>query len=258
MGIVRTVIAAFSLWSAVPMPQIPWEERDLRWSLCAFPLVGIVVGLSWWGWAAVSGLLGLPDLLRGAGLCVLPVLVTGGIHLDGYADTWDARASHASPGRRQQILRDPHSGAFAVIHVAVYFVLDLALCAALRPDGEALLCMGAAFTLSRALSGLALTVLPLAEGSSMARASVSAADRAWSRRILTVEMLICIAFLLYRGGAAGRGMVLAAGAVYTRYARMAVQEFGGTSGDLAGWYLQEAELWMLGALVVGQYLEAGG
>ncbi|MFR3921237.1 MAG: adenosylcobinamide-GDP ribazoletransferase [Dysosmobacter welbionis] len=45
--------------------------------------------------------LALPELLRGAGLCLLPVVVTGGIHLDGYADTSDALAS--APRRRREI-----------------------------------------------------------------------------------------------------------------------------------------------------------
>ena len=252
--IVRTVITAFSMWSAVPMPQIPWEDGDLRWALCAFPLIGAAIGLCWWGWASVCALLDLPDLLRGAGSCAIPILVTGGIHLDGYADTWDALASHASPERRQRILRDPHSGAFAVIHVGVYLILDLALWAALIPDGDALLRMGTASVLSRALSGQALTLLPLAEGSSMARTFAGAADRRRSGVILGAGAVLCTGILLYRGGAAGILMVLAAASSFWTYARTAEREFGGTAGDLAGWFLQRTELWMLGALVLGRSL----
>ena len=34
--------------------------------------------------------------------------------------------------------------------------------------------------------------------------------------------------------------------------RLEIREFGGITGDLAGWFLQRAELWMLGALVLSQ------
>ena len=131
----------------------------MRYALCAFPLVGLAIGLAQILWAAVCGL-GLPPVLRGMGLCLLPVWLTGGIHLDGYADTCDARASFASPARRQEILRDPHLGAFAAIRLGAYFIADFALWTALpeAPWGLLLLAPCA----SRALSGLAITSFPLA------------------------------------------------------------------------------------------------
>ena len=56
-----------------------------------------------------------------------PAAVTGGIHLDGYCDTVDALASHGTPARRQEILKDPHIGAFGVIRLCGYFLLSFAL-----------------------------------------------------------------------------------------------------------------------------------
>ena len=114
--------AAFSMFSALPVPQVEWNETSMHWMLAAFPLVGLVTGGACWAWQLLCGALTLPDILRGAGLCLLPVLVTGGVHLDGYADTCDALASHASPQRRQEILKDPHLGAFAAIRLCCYFL----------------------------------------------------------------------------------------------------------------------------------------
>ena len=48
----------------------------------------------------------------------------------------------------------------------------------------------------------------------------------------------------------------AAGFVLLRYRRLCVRDFGGLSGDLAGWFLQTAELWMLAALTLRHYVEA--
>lgn len=251
MWVVETVAVAFGMYSALPVPRVEWNEKNMRYALLAFPMVGAVLALAWWGAAVLGTALGLPDVLRGAVLCALPVLVTGGIHLDGYADTCDALASHASPARKQEILRDPHCGAFAVIRLCVYFVAYFALCCAVAPTDAALWSMGLGFVLSRALSGLLLTLLSVAEGSSLAKAFASAADKRRVRVLLGIVTLLLAAALALCSIAA----VCAAALVVWRYVRVARKEFGGTSGDLAGWFLVKAEFWMLAAIVAQQYAE---
>lgn len=255
MWVLETVAVAFSMYSALPMPRLDWSERNMRYALVAFPLVGAALGFAWWGVCALSGALALPALLRGALLCALPAIVTGGIHLDGYADTHDALASRTSPERKQEILRDPHCGAFAVIRLCVYFIAYFALCCALEPTARALRCVSVGFVLSRSLSGLLLTRLPIAEGSSLARSFANAADKRRAGAILSVLLLAAVAAMGWFGGLSGAAMALAAALATWRYIRVAVREFGGTSGDLAGWFLVKAEFWMLAALVAVQYAE---
>ncbi len=254
-SVMGAAAAAFSMFSALPVPQVPWDQRNMRWMLAAFPLVGLAAGGACWGWSALCGLLALPDILRGAGLCLLPVLITGGVHLDGYADTCDALASHASPQRRQEILKDPHLGAFAAIRLCVYFLASFALWTALpRYDGPAFLL---AFCLSRALSGLAIAALPLARDTGLAHTFAAAADRR-RLRVLLAALAALLAALLCLRGMAGISMTAAALGVFLRYRSMAQRLFGGISGDLAGWFLQTAELWMLAAACAAQYLESCG
>lgn len=252
MSAVRSVFAAFAMFSAFPAPKVEWNRENLRWMLCAFPLVGAAIGLLCWGWAALGAYLGFPALLRGAGLTLIPVLSTGGVHLDGYADTWDALASHAPPEKKQEILADPRLGAFAAIHLCGWFVMDFALWSALpRYEGVPVLL---AFCLSRSLSGLAITAFPLAKDTGLAHTFAQAADKQAARRFLAgLSDLLCLG--LFFCGWQGAAMAAAALGVFVYYRRMARTQFGGLSGDLAGWFLQTAELWMLGALVLGQYVE---
>ena len=49
-------------------------------------------------------------------------------------------------------------------------------------------------------------------------------------------------------------MVLAALLTWLRYRHIVLTEFNGLSGDLAGWFLEMAELWMLGALVISELI----
>lgn len=249
MILFETTAVAFAMFSALPVPQPVWNDKNMRYALCAFPLVGAVCGLGWWGWLALCARLGAPELLRAGGLCVLPVLVTGGIHLDGYADTCDALASCGDRAQKQAILSDPHCGAFAVIRLCTYFAAYFALCAAAVPDAASLWCMGIAFVLERVLSGFAVAAFPLAKGTGLAHTFAAGADQKRVRAVLLGLAVLLAALLVLCGGLAGAAMLIAALAVLWRYASLAKTQFGGISGDLAGWFLQKAELWMLAALV---------
>ncbi len=256
MIFLETILVAFALYSAIPLPRPEWNEKNMRYAMCAFPLIGLVCGGLWWGWGELCAYLSVPHLLRGAGLCLIPVLVTGGIHLDGYADTCDALASCAPPEKKQEILKDPRCGAFAVIRLCAYFTAHLALCTALQPTRETLWTMGLAFVLERALSGLAVTRFPLAKNTGLAHTFATAADRRTASRVLMLECALSGAGMIAVGGVAGLVMAAVGLLVFWRYRVMADKQFGGLSGDLAGWFLQTAELWMLGALAVCQLLEA--
>ena len=107
MIVLQTVAVAFAMFSAVPVPQFNWTEKNMRYAMCAFPLIGVVIGLLWF----LCGVLPLPGAARAAGFCLIPVWVTGGIHLDGYADTCDALSSYGDREKKLEILKDPHCGA---------------------------------------------------------------------------------------------------------------------------------------------------
>lgn len=252
MSVLRSIAAAFGMFTVLPAPRVEWNRNSLRWVLCAFPLAGTAVGLLCWGWAELCACLDLPAILRGAGLTLIPVLSTGGIHLDGYADTWDALASCAPSEKKQEILADPHLGAFAVIHLCGWFIAGFALWTAmLRYKAVPVILV---FTLSRSLSGLAAVTFPLAKNTGLAHAFVEVSHKKHTRWFLTgLSILLCIG-LCFQGWQ-GAAMTAAALGVFLYYRRMAQEQFNGLSGDLAGWFLQTAELWMLGTMVLTQYVE---
>ena len=101
MTALETIAVAFAMFSAIPCPQPVWTEKNMRYALCAFPLVGAVCGLLLWGWTALAGWLPLPGVLAAAGQCLLPVLVTG-------ASTWMATPTPATPW--QAVPRRKRSG----------------------------------------------------------------------------------------------------------------------------------------------------
>ena len=104
------------------------------------------------------------------------------------------------------------------------------------------------FVLERALSGYAIAAFPLAKNTGLAHTFATGADRTAVRRALLVLCALAAAGMAAAGGVTGAAMALAAVLVFLRYRAVAQKQFGGISGDLAGWFLQKAELWMLAAL----------
>ena len=178
------------------------------------------------------------------------VAVTGGIHLDGYADTSDALSSYGDREKKLEILKDSHCGAFAVIRLCCYFVAYFGLCGSVRFTPRAGLCWTLALVLERALSGFAVAAFPLAKDTGLAHTFATAADKQTVRRFLCgLSALLILALTALGGG----GLAAAALLALWRYYFVAKKQFGGITGDLAGWFLQRAELWMLAALCACQW-----
>ena len=92
-------------------------------------------------------------------LFFLPLFVTGGFHMDGFMDTKDALSSYQGKEKKLEILKDPHIGAFAVIHLLSYLLLALGFASVIEGT-KAVVAVSAAFFLSRCLSGLSVIHFP--------------------------------------------------------------------------------------------------
>lgn len=182
--------------------------------------------------------------------------VTGGIHLDGYCDTVDALSSHASKEKKLAILKDSNAGAFAVIWCCVWFLLYFALLAEL--EGAATI--AACFVLSRSLSALGVERLPSARPMSGPQAGMGSSLKRSSRFpwwVLGLYLALWAgAVWLWGDPIPGAAALAAASAFYFIYKAVALRQFGGFTGDLAGWFLQVCELVMLAAAVLAERIVA--
>lgn len=91
--ILMNIAVAFSMYSKIPMPQFDWTEDSMKYAMCFFPWVGAVVGLLEFLWFRLCMALEFGSLFRAAGIVLIPIIVTGGIHFDGFLDTSDAMSS---------------------------------------------------------------------------------------------------------------------------------------------------------------------
>ena len=156
----KSLIIAFAMYSKFPMPRVDWEKKALSWALCWFPLVGLAVGAVLWLWLALAGWLGFGAVFTAALALLLPIALSGGIHLDGFCDTCDALSSHQSRERKLEILKDSHTGAFAIICCGLYLLVFFAAWCEAAPAGGAALALALGPAFSRSLSGLFAVTLP--------------------------------------------------------------------------------------------------
>ena len=245
----RSLCIAFATYSRIPTPRVEWSDASLRYAVCFFPLIGAVIGALEYGWFLLAGLLSCGDLLRAAVAAALPLVVTGGIHADGFCDTVDALSSHASRERKLEILKDSHCGAFAVIFFGLWLIVWLAGWSGLS-GREGVLCAAWGLVLSRALSGLALNHWPHARKQGMLRTVADAGNKRAITAAMCVYLALAIAGLLLTD--LWRGLIVLAvnALIFLWYRRMSMRQFGGVTGDLAGCFVTCAELGTVLALAL--------
>ena len=242
---------AFSMYSRIPMPRSEWTDENKSYAMCFFPWIGAVIGLlsyevfrfSKWFDGNGGGNYSLFFVIF---LILIPVFITGGIHLDGFLDTQDALSSRQTKERRLEILKDSHAGAFAIISCTVYFLMYIGVYSCLSVRSMEVIAYS--FMLSRTLSGLSVVTFPQARKKGMVADFSESASTRITRMVLGIYLIVLCFLIPLTGGICGIGCVISAGVVYGYYYRMAMKNFGGVTGDLCGYFLQVCELVM--ALVV--------
>jgi len=239
---------ATAMYSKLPTPRTNWDSDSMSLVFCFFPWIGLVIGAAELLWFQIAAWLQLSGLLFGVLAALIPVAITGGIHLDGFCDTCDALGSHQSRERKLEILKDTHTGAFALIGLVCYMAVYMALWAEVRPCAVLALIP----VLSRALSGLCAVTMKNARGEGLLATFTNAMDQRRNQVVLIVWLILAAAACLLWALPEGAAILVGAAAAMVWYVVMSRRQFGGITGDLAGWFVQICELLTLAAVVLLQ------
>lgn len=249
----ESFLIAFSMYSTLPVKCLNWTTENLRNAMVFFPLIGLLCGgVLWIVWTACK-FLGVSSILF-AVLAVLGIIViTGGIHLDGFCDTADALYSRRSQEEKLRILKDPNCGPFAVFSVILIMLVSTGAYSELYESSNksilGLLTVG--FLVTRCLSGISVTKFPCASTSSLAKTFGENAGEHVSI-ILSVEFVIfsILSVIFYKW----ISLILIALSIiiFIGYYHMQKKQFGGLTGDLAGFFLVINETaWILTTALLG-------
>ncbi|WP_166359028.1 adenosylcobinamide-GDP ribazoletransferase [Pseudomonas akapageensis] len=231
---------ALQFLSSLPvrLPGMP-EPRQMGQSLLWYPLVGLLFGVLLWAFDHLLG--AAPALLHAALLLCAWVLLSGGLHLDGLADSADAwLGGFGDRERTLEIMKDPRSGPIAVVTLVLVLLLKFAAVLALIEAGQGMALILAPVLGRAAMLGLFLNT-PYVRVGGLGQALAEHLPR---RQALWVLLAVAAGSMALAGGQ-GVWALATAGIVFFWLRHLMLRRLGGTTGDTAGALLELLELAVL-------------
>lgn len=242
------MIIAFSMYSKIPMPKVEWNEKNMKYAMCFFPAIGIILGVS----IQVIGTLLIKStwniLFFSVIMTLIPIVITGGIHMDGFLDTMDALSSWGNKEKKLEILKDSNSGAFAIIGMGCYLMCSLALWS--EAEQKVLPLVACGYVLSRSLSGYSVVTFQAARNSGLAKTFQDTAQKQYVKVTMYVWMILSGSCMLVYNLKVGAIVLIIVLIFFLYYKHLCKKQFGGITGDLAGYFLQICELIILAVAVL--------
>jgi adenosylcobinamide-GDP ribazoletransferase len=236
---------ALQFLSSLPirLPGMP-APRELGRSLLFYPLVGLLFGMILW---ALNGLLqGAPLLLHAALLLTVWVLLSGGLHLDGLADSADAwLGGFGDRERTLTIMKDPRSGPIAVVTLVLVLLLKFAALLALIEQPHSVVLIIVPLIARSAMLGLFLTT-PYVRPGGLGQALADHLPRLAGKQVLAVSAVVCVLV----AGLSGVWAVVLAVVVFAWLRQVMLRRLGGTTGDTAGALLELLEMTVIVCLAL--------
>ncbi|ARI78557.1 adenosylcobinamide-GDP ribazoletransferase [Halobacillus mangrovi] len=260
---IQGFVLAIQFFSVFPVKrEIPMEQKQLRGAIISLPWVGIMIGLFpfmfTWFFLEYTEM----STFGAAGLTMaLSIIGSGGIHLDGWMDTSDAYFSYQPKEKRLAIMEDPRTGAFGVLSVIGLLFLRFIFIYETLNVSFSTFAFGvlAIPFLARLLLVFHFSWTPLAKENGLSHWFASAFSKGvlWANLVNFVVLGAAAALidldLLYKLAL----LFLAAGGLYTTSRSIALQSFGGMTGDVLGASVEGGEtflwivLWMSTLFVMG-------
>jgi len=244
----RGILLALQFFTIFPVnKEVDMNRKTVTAMFVALPWIGAIIGIfTSILWVVVD----VSPLFLAFSIVLIGIVVSGGLHLDGFVDTSDAFFSYRNLAKRHEILADPRIGAFGAMALVFFIIGKILLLAELITQSvmswECLLVLP---FLARAGMAYYMVITPAARKEGLAAFFKNQFDQ----RVLLVMMLISIGlgggFIAVVGGyllVAGIS-VLAIFACAHAYKLWTKKHFGGVTGDLSGAFIEgmEVVLWLV-------------
>ena len=225
----KPFLIALGLLTRIPVPQRqPASDQEIGHSVLAYPLVGLLIGSLLVSMAHLPLTMGHD--LQAALLLTFWVWITGGLHLDGLADSADAWVGGMENSQRTlEIMQDPRSGPIAIITLVLLLLVKFAtiktlllldrqwlliLPPLLGRSAILLLFITTAYVRRQGMGAIAARYLPKKMAIFLVLSIGSGIILGYEKQGVTVVLVFISAFMLLR--------------------KQMQQRIGGTTGDSAG------------------------
>lgn len=228
-GALRSLVNAIAFLTRIRVPAQLKESDDLARSVPWFPvvgaLIGLIIGAAAWGAGVV-----LAPLVAAALAVGLGTGLTGALHEDGLADTFDALGGSQTREHALEIMRDPRLGSFGTIALVTVTLIRVGSVAALFPGRLTLLVLPGAHALARSASVAVMCMMPAARGTGLGADHLRSLDRRHAVAGALAGVILATVLLGPATAVAIPAASLGAGLM----AGWARARIGGTTGDVLG------------------------
>ena len=245
---------AFSMYSIVPVKTREWNKNTMKYALMFFPFVGVLISFCMILWSYFCNQSGFNSLFFAAGSVAIPLVITGGIHMDGFIDTVDGISSRADIPKKLEILKDPHVGAFSVLWSSVYLLVQFALFSQFYESQISIILFAFIYPLSRIFSTLAIISFQKAKNTGLVHLFSENADKKNVSVVMYVYIFIAIFLMIFLNFIYAILISLMLPLLFLLFNKMCIKQFGGITGDLAGYFVQLLELFVLFFITVGGFI----
>lgn len=247
----KSFIMALSMFTILPTPYVEWDDEGVKNMMKFYPIIGLIVGVIWSVTYFLLDLFHCPIVLKSVLIMIVPFILTGMLHLDGFMDVCDAILSRRDREEKLRILKDSRTGAFSVISLIILFFIQFG---------------GIYSIVEKGINFYLLILIPIISRSSVAYFLLSRTTIKEStlgsyfkkgtnikdRIIMIISLLIVsiISFVLIKR--CGILLIISITLSVTFGVEKCKKEFGGMSGDVAGFALVIGEV--IGILTLGVML----
>lgn len=241
------ILLAFQFFTTFPIKkELPLGRKEVTQMYIALPFVGATIGLIMYGVMEVfQHSLGFSSLFTAVCIVLTGIILTGGIHMDGWADTGDAFFSYKDRNRRLEILDDPRLGAFGTLSIVLLIIFKIALFYELliRQEASLILFIMIPF-LARASMSIYFTITPTGKEKGLASFFK---DKMAGRKILISSIvgslfMLIVLFIYTANFLAGLILLVVIGSLIIWFRNWSLKHFGGVTGDLCGAFIEGGEV----------------
>jgi len=235
----RPFLLACQFLTVIPLPATATpDQEDTGQSLLYYPLIGLLLGLSLSATSYVFNLLFTP-MLSAVLVLAIWIILTGALHLDGFADSVDAWAGgFGSSERTLKIMKDPRCGPMAVTALLLLLLIKAAALTALLMLSDNLLLLLIPPVLARLGILVLFLTTPYVRPLGLGEALVNYFPR---RAALTICLLVPV-FLLLAAFSLSLKIMLVSGLSFLVLRRMMITRIGGCTGDTTGALVEMLEV----------------
>ena len=241
----KELLSAFQFLTIIPIKIKELSEKQIASAMIYFPFVGLCLGMLLYCVYLILIMLKLPGFAINTIIVVVLIAITGGMHLDGLADTADAFLSGKPKEKMLEIMRDSHIGAMGVISLVSVILLKIVLLCSL-PAGAIIPGLILMCVLSRWSAVFLMFLFPYARKEGKAGVFIK------GNSLLIFSLATFFAFLFSFIAWQIKGLILlfaVAGCAYLA-GKISTRKIDGLTGDTLGGIIEISELIVLFAVCI--------